>query len=236
MITAYKKLLIDGIQTEICFQITLRKRKSIGIKLLNANTVALHWPNNYPTKNWEQAISSKEPWIILQLGKVKAREAHVKSQQLADSAGVWVLGHPVHVPLPEHWDESAKALVIQSLFWAVGEVYLNKRFEINCQQVPQITQGKVPTLRFSQATTRWGSCSSKGHIMLNRRLYAAPDWVIDYVILHELCHLVFMSHKADFWHLLSSVCPQVHQAKQWLKLNQGILLSISTQKTKRQHA
>jgi predicted metal-dependent hydrolase len=72
--------------------------------------------------------------------------------------------------------------------------------------------------------TRWGSCSRRGTISLNWRLIQTPDFVRDYIILHELMHLRQMNHSARFWHEVESACPDYLTAERWLKLNSRGLL------------
>lgn len=67
--------------------------------------------------------------------------------------------------------------------------------------------------------TKWGSCSSKGNLNFNCVLMLTPDWVRDYIVVHELCHLKQMNHSAAFWAEVSRVCPQYPEAKAWLKTN-----------------
>lgn len=74
-------------------------------------------------------------------------------------------------------------------------------------------------LRIKDQKTRWGSCSSKGNINLNWRLILAPQEVMDYVIIHELCHLKEMNHSKAFWDLVEAHCPDYKKQKQWLKEN-----------------
>lgn len=65
--------------------------------------------------------------------------------------------------------------------------------------------------------SRWGSCSSARNLNFNWRLVMAPEWVMDYVIIHELCHLTHMNHSAQFWGLVAYYMPDYQAAKQWLK-------------------
>ena len=63
---------------------------------------------------------------------------------------------------------------------------------------------------------KWGNCSSEKNISINWRLIKAPAFVIDYVIIHELCHTVIMNHSAHFYTLLRSHCPDGDAAQKWL--------------------
>jgi len=64
---------------------------------------------------------------------------------------------------------------------------------------------------------RWGSCSPAGHICLNWRLVTMPEWVRDYVLIHELMHLKRMDHSRKFWKLVAAACPNYREARSWLR-------------------
>ena len=65
--------------------------------------------------------------------------------------------------------------------------------------------------------TRWGSCGRDGHICLNWRLVLMPDWVRDYVIIHELMHLRRLDHSPKYWQLVEAACPNYRDARRWLR-------------------
>lgn len=67
--------------------------------------------------------------------------------------------------------------------------------------------------------TRWASCSRKHNLSFNWRLVMAPLDVIDYVVLHELAHLIEMNHSNRFWHTVEGWCPNYQRYRQWLKKN-----------------
>jgi len=67
--------------------------------------------------------------------------------------------------------------------------------------------------------SRWGSCGRDGHICLNWRLMQMPDWVRDYVMVHELMHLQRMDHSRKYWRLVAAACPEYEAARQWLRRN-----------------
>lgn len=81
--------------------------------------------------------------------------------------------------------------------------------------------GLVPSsVCYRSQKTRWGSCSANGKISLNWRLIVAPIEVIDYVIVHELCHLVHYNHSKSFWDLVATQIPDYDVKRAWLRENQ----------------
>jgi hypothetical protein len=84
---------------------------------------------------------------------------------------------------------------------------------------------KVTRVTVRNQKSRWGSCSRRGTISLNWRLIQTPEFVRDYIFLHELMHLRQMNHSARFWREVESVYPDYPQAERWLKQNSGLLRS-----------
>ena len=74
--------------------------------------------------------------------------------------------------------------------------------------------------------TRWGSCSTKGNLNFNCLLMLAPDDVVDYIVVHELCHLKHMNHSRNFYAEIEKVLPDYRQHQQWLKENGEFLLAM----------
>ena len=72
--------------------------------------------------------------------------------------------------------------------------------------------------------TRWGSCSTKGNLNFNVALMRAPIEVLDYVVVHELCHRIEMNHSGRFWSEVERVMPDYRVHRKWLKDNGGKLL------------
>lgn len=77
-----------------------------------------------------------------------------------------------------------------------------------------LTPGKVS---IREQRTRWGSCTHKGDLSFNWRLVLAPDWVLDSIVVHELCHIEELNHSDDFWALLDERYPRHEEASEWLR-------------------
>ncbi len=73
--------------------------------------------------------------------------------------------------------------------------------------------------------TRWGSCSSKGNLNFNCLLIQVPESVMDYVIVHELCHRLEMNHSAAFWAQVEKILPDYKERRKWMKENGGRVIN-----------
>jgi len=74
--------------------------------------------------------------------------------------------------------------------------------------------------------TRWGSCSNKGNLNFNWRLIMAPPPILDYIVVHEMAHLVHANHGGDFWKLVENIIPDYREKREWLRLNGYKLMNI----------
>jgi len=90
----------------------------------------------------------------------------------------------------------------------------------------QSYQFEYNRVSFRNQKTRWGSCSSQKNLSFNWRLILAPRDILDYVVVHELCHLKEMNHSKQFWQLVEVQIPDHKKRRKWLKENH-CLLTIS---------
>lgn len=87
--------------------------------------------------------------------------------------------------------------------------YLNDKF----------FQKEINNIRLKYNKSNWGSCSGKGNLNFSTRLLFAPTPVINYVIIHELAHLIELNHSSNFWKLVKKACPDYKVHENWLKVN-----------------
>lgn len=92
-----------------------------------------------------------------------------------------------------------------------------KHISARVKELSQITGLKPKKVSFRAQRTRWGSCSSKGQISLNWKMICQSPSLIDYIVIHELCHLQHMNHSSDFWSLVESFFPSYEVAEGILK-------------------
>jgi predicted metal-dependent hydrolase len=92
-------------------------------------------------------------------------------------------------------------------------------------ELAAVTGVEVKLVSVRNQRSRWGSCSENGTISLNWRLVQTPDFVRDYIIYHELMHLLEMNHSSRFWARVEEVCPGWQEAERWIKRN-GALVGL----------
>lgn len=121
------------------------------------------------------------------------------------------LEHQKELPVSDLTDAQRAAL--ERRYIDAAKEYFPKRIAY----YQQYTGGDYHRISIRDQKTRWGSCSAKGTLSFNWRLMLAPPAILDYVVVHELCHLTYMDHSAAFWRKVESVYPDCHAARKWLK-------------------
>jgi predicted metal-dependent hydrolase len=115
---------------------------------------------------------------------------------------------------------------LKDIFSRFVKSKFEKAIQNRVQKINQVTLNKpIAKIELKHHSSRWGSCSSKGEITISVNLLLAPIWVIDYVIVHELCHLVYMDHSTAFWREVQKYYPKYKEAVRYLK-SQGLNLSL----------
>jgi predicted metal-dependent hydrolase len=84
------------------------------------------------------------------------------------------------------------------------------------------------TIRIKNIKSRWGSCSSLGNLNFNLQLSGAPDAIVDYIVVHEICHLIHLNHSEQFWKAVERAIPDWRVRRKWLRQN-GHLLNLDYQ-------
>lgn len=121
--------------------------------------------------------------------------------------------HPPH--------QQSKSLEAAMLRW-----YLDNGKRIITEKVNFFTKLlNVPYNRIvlKKVSSIWGSCSRKNNLNFNRKLIMAPHKVVDYVVIHEVCHLIHHHHRQSFWDLVKSLDPDYKAHIKWLKTNHHLL-------------
>jgi len=131
---------------------------------------------------------------------------------------------------PETTDENQYAAHLKTLLTPVLSDWYKQQAVTYFEQKMPIFANQIgveyTAIQVKNYKSRWGSCYVDGRIQFNWKLLQAPTWVIDYVIVHELCHLKHANHSPAFWNLVETHYPQTQEAKRWLKTHQHRLIGF----------
>lgn len=177
-------------------------RKTLAIQINPDLSVTVRAPMYAPQSDIERILIEKESWIQKHIEKIREQEAKKKEIQGESVESEYLT------------NEEIKKLADKAL------QHIPKRVSYYAKQIG-VTYGKI-TIRNQK--TRWGSCSGKGNLNFNCLLMLTPPEVIDYVIVHELCHRKEMNHSGAFRAEVEKILPDYKEQVKWLKENGGKII------------
>ncbi len=169
-------------------------RKSICLQIKEDASIHVRVPSYTRSREAEAFIEEKRDWIL---------ENHLKMQESIKKSAA-----PLLTP-----NQEKQAGILKVRFYNAAKAYFPER----CAELQKLTGGYYTHITIRNQKTRWGSCSQTGTLSFNYRLMMAPPAVIDYVIIHELCHLTHMNHSKAFWDKVGDIIPDYVSKKKWLK-------------------
>ncbi|OKY25926.1 M48 family metallopeptidase [Thalassotalea sp. PP2-459] len=217
------------------------RRKRIALQVKNKDII-VKAPYDVPLQYIENLVVLKKQWI--ENIQSKQQLAIRYQNQLSRHGQVWFFGKLTPLIIKEGkrslvavennqivvtlstrktLSDTTESLRIKKLLegWFKEQAELILTDKVTC--VSRQTNLLPKNLHIRQYKSRWGCCDNRGHIKLNYLLMMLPESVIDYVIIHELCHLKFLNHSVDFWNLVESFLPDYRAEKRWLKEHQHYL-------------
>ena len=219
---SYSTLLVNDV--ELTYQIRFSKKaKYLQLRINHSNSLELVIPKKYSLIEGEKFLKDKIDWIKKYAGKIKKSEKDIfyfgNKIKILQSYDLFIKRPQIkyenkilQVKLPSDSDYSLMEIYLVFLK-KHGKKYLVER-TIHLAHKYSIRLNKI-TVRGQK--TRWGSCSSSGKLSFNFKLMKFRKEVIDYVIIHELCHLKEMNHSQKFWKLVESYCPDYKSLRKELK-------------------
>lgn len=188
---------------KISYQIIRSQRKTMSLEIKPDGQIIVRAPLRLSQVRIRRFVEQKQEWILKNLEKIQKREVQRET-----------------VP-------------------GLSKEERTRRQQEACRKIPErtayfaekigVSYGRI-TLR--QQKTRWGSCSANGNLNFNWLLILAPPEVLDYVVVHELCHRRQMNHSQAFWNEVSAVLPGYKEQKKWLKDNGWKLMELGMQESK----
>ena len=215
-----------------------KKRKTVSISILRSGMVKVNAPAQIAAKEIERLVNDKSRWISEKIDffantcaslpkreyksgetfKYMGRDLLLKVICSGEKKVFVEDGQLVATAQSQQYSPTAIKNRIVEFYRAEALNYLSKRCEYYAQQMG--LRYKDVSVRLNKNT--WGCCYSDGRIRFNLKLLMTPPEIIDYVVIHELCHLVHQNHSSRFWDLVSRHYPEYKAAIEHMDINRAL--------------
>lgn len=214
------------------YAIVKSRGKRIRIHIGETGDIQLRIPARVSVAEAEQFLLQQKRWIVQSRDKILrslGTERHtfeegdvfyfrgnpyrlrIQNQAMGNTIHVEKIGAEFVVKGQEPTKEQIKAGLEK---WYITNARV--RFAMRCAHYAPLLCVSYQSIRIKNQKSRWGSCSSKRNLNFNWRLIMAEDAILDYVVVHELCHLREMNHSTAFWQLVESILPDYRERERWI--------------------
>ncbi|OGQ96833.1 MAG: hypothetical protein A2521_04880 [Deltaproteobacteria bacterium RIFOXYD12_FULL_57_12] len=229
-----ERILLKGQEVE-CRLVASQTARKLRIKV-SLDGVQVILPEARNPAEARNFLIENEDWVVEQLGRIE-RLSRIRRPEKATVGQVMLRGDmlPIKVVRSERWQgpnrltKDNEGLVItcgsksRTPLATSLENWLRKEARQSIEQHLAEVVGRVkrtPNRVYVMGQrTKWGNCSALGNLSFNWRLIMAPDFVLRYMVTHEVVHLAIPDHSKRFWLTVQSICPNADRARQWLAAN-----------------
>ena len=211
------------------------KRKTLSLTVLKNGNVIVKAPISMRDEVINHFVEEKQDWIRSKLTSIK--ENQNKFEDVINMQNCLIYGNRYKIVrweikqiqtgnnfelfVPEKYDNEKLVKAISMWFKKLAKKVLLDRLMF----IEERVNLKSSSFKIGESRGRWGSCNSYGNIILNYRVVMLPPSIIDYVIVHELCHLVELNHSKNFWDNVEKYLPNYEIARKNIK-EYGFLLNM----------
>lgn len=225
-----------------------RRKKTVALQIQPNSTVVVLSPYFLDKDKIMEIVRKRARWIIQKQEKIKKLNAEMPKKEFVSGESFPYLGREYRLKViksklersdacklmggrfrveinNKFSDRGASKIVKENLFeWYIehAKEKINERVQRYSKLIGIIPQKII----IRNQEKRWGSCSHSGVLRFNWKAIMAPLSVLDYVIVHELCHRIHQNHSPDFWQKVGSVIPDYKKKREWLKENSLLLTEL----------
>ncbi|WP_438297768.1 M48 family metallopeptidase [Sporosarcina sp. FA15] len=204
------------IENEIIeFNVQYGNRKKLAIQIDSFGFITVKAPNDTSKEMIVSAIESKGKRILEKIHEIEVAREAPKAREYHAQGKFLYLGKDrfLHELIDSsELNEEVLKRNLKKFYIASCRTIIEERIKIYQKQL----KVKPKIIEIVESRAKWGSCSSDKKLTFNYRLAMAPVEVIDYVIIHELCHILHMNHDRSFWRRVGSIMPDYKEKEEYL--------------------
>ncbi|WP_223703559.1 M48 family metallopeptidase [Sutcliffiella deserti] len=220
----------------ISFQITYKKRTSIAISIDFYGNIEVQAPKGTSDERVLKVLEDKWEWIMKQSKERKERLEGPQKKAYENEERFLYLG--AEYPIQVYHDSTitqdhvvfqgerlqiyVKQLEEERIKQALKRFYYQQckaLVEKSIKNYQSNFKIKPRSLKITDSRANWGTCDSRQQLTFNWRLAMAPLEVLEYVVVHEMCHMVHLNHDRSFWRLVGKILPDYKEQENWLALS-----------------
>lgn len=228
---------------DIEFKVEFKDRKTMSISVEPPKDITVVAPVGTNIKEIKGIVKSKGAWIVQKLFEFRNIEAKRVNREFVNGESFMYLGRNYSMQI--HVDETLHNNSSVKLFRGKFHVYVKEK---NDEIIKEAMEGwyrekteeqvkkrikyyqkyfnKKPTaIKVKEQKKRWASCTSNNELLFNWRCSMAKSTALDYIVVHEMCHMYYMNHSQEFWDLVFSIMADYELRKEWLR-DYGIRMDL----------
>ena len=217
---------------DISFNIKKSKRKTLSIYIERDGTVTVIAPENSTDKEIEEVIKKKEYQIYKSLAEWELTNSTKIEREFVNGQSYLYLGRNYRLEIVK--EEQKKPLILKNGYFLLRkkdeskakkifiEFYKEKGLQKIVERVERYQKRinvNPKQIRIMELKNRWASCSEKGNLNFHWKCIMAPLDVLNYIVVHELAHLIHKNHIKAFWNEIDKMIPDYQKHMEWLRIN-----------------
>ncbi len=236
------KMVFKHINEDINFNLIYKKRKTLSIQVKLNGEINVLSPFNVEKEFILDKVKSNASWIIRKQNEINSIQNKKVKRSIVNGQIFMYLGRNYSLEVVYNNDISSidvklfrGKLVVNT--YTSDEVIIKKALELWYREKALIKikekidyyqsyfEHEVGNIKVKEQKKRWASCTFKNDILFNWRCIMAPSDVLDYIVVHEMCHMKHKNHSKDYWKSVYLILPDYELRHKWLKEN-GIKLDL----------
>ena len=230
---ANERVRIGNVNLEMIIERTKRK-KTISMRVKD-NKLIIKAPRTVSRKNLDEVIQRKQKWIK-QRAILDFEEQNLRNRKFIDNENFYFRGNQYRLSLILGIKEEVKivgglllvtckddrSIDRKNVRSLIKDFYVSESVKIlntRTNKFAKKMKVKPMGITVKNYVSKWGSCTSKNKISYNWRIIMAPNCIVDYLIIHELCHIIEHNHSKNFWHHVGTYCEDFQEKRKWLREN-----------------
>jgi predicted metal-dependent hydrolase len=218
-------------------------RKTANLSVSPDNKVSIIVPNRLMNEEVETIVQKKSQWIREKIKFNNEVKYPFKEKEYVSGESILYNGRNFRlkilerlvatparlnsgwlvVPVAVNTELSERERIVKNAIEDWYKKVALSKVKARCKFYENHLERKPADIIIKSLKSRWGSCYKSRVIAFNWKIVMAPLKIIDYVVVHELCHLKYHDHSSKYWELLGSIIPDWRERKEWLRVNGGLL-------------